>query len=168
MKSESLKVILFDNLRQLFDLLVQNYEILPDVIQSATDAELRPFCKELLQETKGQIIALKELFVTLGYNTRGSRSAAAEHLFMEVEDFIDKNFDPEILDTGIIAFLRKIENFKITIAEIAKGYADILHFYDISDRLGNLLEYSHNAKFTLSAFADNKINLESPSPPDSE
>jgi ferritin-like metal-binding protein YciE len=160
MKPESLKEILIDNLRELFDLLIQNYEILPDVIQSGTDSELRIFCKELLGETKMQILALKDIFVVMEKNTRGNRSAAVERLFMEVEAFIDSNYDPEILDTGLISYLRKVETYKITLAEICKGYADLLHLFEVSTLLGSVLEYSHNAKYTLTAFAENKIDLE--------
>jgi ferritin-like metal-binding protein YciE len=160
MKLETLNKIFLTDIRELFDALIQLNSEFPHFIQVATDNELRSFFKSLFIINKNQSSQLRDFFSEIEENVRGKKSAAIQTIIAEVEKFLDTNFDHEVIDVGLIAFLVKIESYKMALSLTVKNYAMMLQLSYAEDITYNIYEASREMKEKLMGFAETKINIE--------
>src|SRR5256885_14131752 len=76
---------------------------LPEMIDSATDSQLKSGLQSHLRETKGHVQRLEQVFQMLGQNAKSVDCPAIDGIIDEAEDVSGEVADKDVLDAAIIA-----------------------------------------------------------------
>lgn len=87
---------------------------LPGMIDKATNRDLTSGLKAHLEETKGQIERLEQVFKKLGKKPEATDCPAIDGIIKEAEDIMGDVDDKEVLDAAIIAAAQAVEHYEIT------------------------------------------------------
>ena len=103
MKHNALQELLIDELRDLYDAENRLVKALPKLAKAATSKELRAGFEEHLEQTRGHVDRLKEIFDSFGEKPTGKKCAGMMGLIQEGEEIMDEDFDAEVMDAALIA-----------------------------------------------------------------
>ena len=109
----ALNEVLVDELRDMYSAENQLIKALPKLAKGAKDAQLKQFFKEHLQETKGQVLRLKEVFQHLGEKPTGEHCNGMEGVIEEGSDALEKDKEGASFDSGIIGAALRTEHYEI-------------------------------------------------------
>ena len=109
----ALNEVLVDELRDMYSAENQLIKALPKLAKGAKDAQLKQFFKEHLQETKGQVLRLKEVFQHLGEKPTGEHCNGMEGVIEEGSDALEKDEEGASFDSGIIGAALRTEHYEI-------------------------------------------------------
>lgn len=87
---------------------------LPDMIENATNAELKRGLQHHLQETKEQVKRLEQVFALHGEQPSGTKCPAIDGIIKEGGDLMGEVEDKAVLNVGIIAAAQAVEHYEIT------------------------------------------------------
>jgi ferritin-like metal-binding protein YciE len=109
----------FDDLflHQLQDLYYAENKIikkLPGMIEKATNRELATGLKAHLEETKGHVERLEQIFKKLGKTPESTDCPALDGIIKEADEVSGEIADKEVLDAAIIASAQAVEHYEIT------------------------------------------------------
>jgi ferritin-like metal-binding protein YciE len=109
----------FDDLflHQLQDLYYAENKItkkLPGMIEKATNHDLITGLKAHLEETKGHIERLEQIFKKLGKKPESTDCPALDGIIKEADEVSGEIADKEVLDAAIIASAQAVEHYEIT------------------------------------------------------
>jgi ferritin-like metal-binding protein YciE len=107
MASESLKKLYADELKDLFSAENQLVKALPKMAKAASSDELRVGFEKHLEETKGHVQRLEEIFQSLDERPKGKKCVGMEGLVKEGAEVIAEDFDDAVLDAGLIGAARR-------------------------------------------------------------
>ena len=87
---------------------------LPGMIEEATDEELMDGLRRHLEQTKGQVENLEQVFEELGEKAAGEKCPGIEGLVKEHDEFVEQEQPtPEILDTFLTGAAARVEHYEI-------------------------------------------------------
>lgn len=109
----------FDDLflHQLQDLYYAENKItkkLPGMIEKATSRDLSAGLKAHLEETRGHVERLEQIFKKLGKTPKSTDCPAIDGIIKEAEEVSGDIEDKEVLDAAIIASAQAVEHYEIT------------------------------------------------------
>ena len=134
---------------------------LPDMIENATDAELKRGLREHLRETEGQVKRLEQVFALHGERPSGTKCPAIDGIIKEGGDLMGEVEDNAVLNVGIIAAAQAVEHYEITRYGALIAWAKELgHGQDATILARNLSEEKAADK-KLTALADKRVNPKS-------
>ena len=87
---------------------------LPEMIENATDAQLKSGLQAHLGETKGHVQRLEQVFQMLGKTAKSVDCPAIDGIIDEAEDVTGEVDDKNVLDAAIIAAGQAVEHYEIT------------------------------------------------------
>ena len=99
--------------RDIYHAEKQILKALPKMAKSATSEELRTAFETHLEETRGQVERLEQVFETLDLAKRSKRCEAMEGLIEEGREVLDEVEKGDVLDAGMIVAAQKIEHYEI-------------------------------------------------------
>jgi ferritin-like metal-binding protein YciE len=140
MKMESLQELFVKELQDLYSAENQITEALPKMAKAASSAELKAGFEQHLDQTKGQVKRLEQIFEQLGTSAKGDKCKGMEGLLKEGEELMDEDAEPEVLDAGLIAAAQKVEHYEIASYGTVRTYANLLGM----SKAANLLEQTLN------------------------
>src|SRR5687768_18147437 len=97
------KKLLVDQLKDIHNAETQITKALPKVIEAASDDELKDALSIHLDETRGQIERLKQIFADLGESPTGKECAGMKGLLKEGEEGLQQGLKGPLMDALIIA-----------------------------------------------------------------
>jgi ferritin-like metal-binding protein YciE len=127
---------------QLEDVYYAEHQIekaLPDMMDKATDAELKRGFKTHLAETKKQIKRLEQVFKKLDQEPKGTECPAIDGIIEEANDVAGEIEDKEVLDAALIAAAQAVEHYEITRYGTLVVWAKQLGRKDLATILGETL-----------------------------
>src|SRR6185312_9132239 len=125
---------------------------LPDMIENATNAELKRGLQHHLGETKEQVFALH------GEQPSGTKCPAIDGIIKEGGDLMGEVEDKAVLNVGIIAAAQAVEHYEITRYGALIAWArELGHGEDATILTRNLREEKAADK-TLTAMAERRVN----------
>ncbi len=124
-----------DQLRDLYHAEKQLVRALPKMAKVASSGELKQAFELHLEETKGQVERLEQVFEELGARTRGKRCEAMEGLIEEAKEIMEEVETPEVRDAGMIVAAQKVEHYEIAGYGSAHAFAEGMG----QDRVAQLL-----------------------------
>src|SRR5262245_11304286 len=101
-------------LRDIYYAENQIVKALPDMIEKASDAQLKQAFRSHLDETKGQIVRLEDVFRMHGVDIKGVDCPAIDGILDEAEDVAGEVADKKVLDAALIAAAQAVEHYEIT------------------------------------------------------
>ena len=111
---KSLDDLFVHTLQDIYYAEKQIEKSLPDMIEKATNTELTNGFKKHLEETKGQIQRLEEVFRMHGHQPKGVDCPAIDGILEEAEEIAGDVADKQTLDAALIAAAQAVEHYEIT------------------------------------------------------
>jgi ferritin-like metal-binding protein YciE len=112
-KPMGLREVMLEELRDLYSAENQLVKALPKLAKAAEDAELEQAFSEHLEETKGQVERLKQVFTLLQEKPTGKHCKGMEGLVEEGKEAIDEVEEGEAYDIGLIGAAARVEHYEI-------------------------------------------------------
>ena len=124
MKHESLKDLYVDELKDLFSAETQLTKALPKLAKAATSEELRTAFEEHLEQTKGHVERLEEIFESLEEKPTGKKCVGMEGLIKEGAEVMQEDFEEEVMDAALIGAAQRVEHYEIAAYGTVRTFAD--------------------------------------------
>jgi len=163
----ALNEVLVDELRDMYSAENQLVKALPKLAKGAINKELKALFTAHLEETKGQVLRLKQVFELLGEKPTGEHCNGMEGVIEEGADALEKDEEGASFDSGIIGAALRTEHYEIAGYTATIEMAKVLGLSDVAGLLTeNLNEELAAAKKILAT--GQGILKESASEPEQE
>jgi ferritin-like metal-binding protein YciE len=133
----ALSEVLVDELRDMYSAENQLVKALPKLAKGALNKELKSLFTSHLEETKGQVLRLKQVFELLGEKPTGEHCNGMEGVIEEGADALEKDVEGASFDSGIIGAALRTEHYEIAGYTATIEMAKVL---GLSDVVGLLTE----------------------------
>jgi ferritin-like metal-binding protein YciE len=162
-----LKDVLLDELRDIYSAENQLVKALPKLAKGANNAKLKELFTTHLEETKGQVERLKEVFAHLEEKPTGEHCDGMEGIVEEGKNALEKDEEGASFDCGLIGAALRTEHYEIAAYQATISMAKTLGMQDVIELLTENLneEMAAAAKITEAA---KPILLESSEEPEPE
>lgn len=160
MKLANLHELFVEELQDLYSAENQIVEALPDMIEEASSPELKNALQHHLEETRGQVRRLDQIFTQLsGVDKEGKTCKGMKGIIKDNQDLLDTEAEPEVLDAGMIAGAQRVEHYEIAGYGTVRTYAQLLGRQDWAQLLEQTLNEEKQADQKLNQIAS-RINIE--------
>jgi ferritin-like metal-binding protein YciE len=159
LKLNSLRDLLFEELRDLYSAEMQLIDALPKMAEAATSRELKSAFKHHLEETRGQISRLENIFQQMGEKSSGETCEAMKGLIREGEVLVKAEGDPDVRDAGLIGAGQRVEHYEIAGYGTARSLARRLGENQVAETLQQTLNEEAEADKKLTSIAESQVNV---------
>ncbi len=159
MEMESLRELFVEQLKDLYSAENQIVKALPKMIKSADSKELKSAFEEHLEQTRGQVERLEQIFEELDESPRGKKCVGMEGLIKEGKELMSEDAEPEVLDAGLIAAAQHVEHYEIAGYGCVRTYAQLLGMKSAVKLLQQTLDEEKETDKILNGLAES-INVE--------
>lgn len=140
MPVKSLQDLLIDELKDIYSAEKQITRALPKMAKAAKSPELKQAFETHLEETKGQIERLDEIFETLGKKATGKTCHGMQGLVEEGSEMIQELEKSDVRDAALISAAQRVEHYEIAAYGTVREYAKMLGQKNIAKLLEETLE----------------------------
>jgi ferritin-like metal-binding protein YciE len=155
---DSLKELLQDELKDIYDAEKQLTKALPKLAKKATAEELKEAFEEHLRQTEEHIERLEQAFEHLGMPAKGKKCKGMQNLIAEGEDMIGDADEDAVRDAVMIASAQKVEHYEIASYGTLRTWASMLGQDDVASLLEETLEEEKETDQKLSELAEAFVN----------
>jgi ferritin-like metal-binding protein YciE len=159
-KLETLKDLFVEELRDLYSAEKQILKALPKMKKAAHAAELKAAFEEHLEQTKGHVARLEQIFEALEEKPTGKTCKAMEGLAEEGAEMIAEKAEPSVKDAGLIAAAQRVEHYEMAGYGTARTFAEHLKMRKAAQLLQETLDEEEATDEKLTALAEGNINLQ--------
>ncbi len=160
MHMESLHDLFVNELRDLYNAENQILKALPKMAKSCSSEELRQALEEHLEQTRGHVERLEQIFEKLGLKARGKKCAAMEGIIEEGKDLMDEDLEEAVLDAAIIESAQKVEHYEMAGYGTVRTWAERLGCHEEAELLQQTLDEEKEADDKLTQIAERAVNLQ--------
>jgi ferritin-like metal-binding protein YciE len=163
----ALQDVLIDELRDMYSAENQLVKALPKLAKGAKDKALKQLFTEHLDETKGQVLRLRQVFEYLGEKPTGQHCNGMEGVIEEGADALEKDEEGPSFDSGIIGAALRTEHYEIAGYSASIAMAKTLGLGDVVGLLQENLaeEVAAAKKITAAAQPILKASAKQPEEP---
>jgi ferritin-like metal-binding protein YciE len=136
----------------------QIMKALPDMIEKASDPQLKQGFQMHLRETENQIKRLNEVFRMHGSEPKGVDCPAIDGIIEEADDVAGEVDDKAVLDAALIAAAQAVEHYEITRYGTLVAWANQLGRQDCAALLKQNLDEEKATDQKLTKMAEGKVN----------
>jgi ferritin-like metal-binding protein YciE len=147
-----------DELRDAYDAEKQLTKALPKLAQAAKADELRAAFASHLEETKGHIAKLEQVFGSLGEKVRGKHCDGMAGIIEEGKSVMEEEFDDDTMDACLIASGQRAEHYEMAAYGTLVAWARAMGHEGQADLLQEILAEEKSADEKLSSLAEGGIN----------
>lgn len=158
----TLKKLFLFHLRDIYSGEKQLAEALPRLVKSVGNKELQMVLREDLEMTKVQLSRIEEACAFFLENPLGENCSTMEGLLEEIDEMMEENESPDLIDLNSIGICQKVKHFQIA------GYGTLITFAQAlqEDRCMELMRLSLNEEYEtdtkLTKLALNIVQIYSP------
>jgi ferritin-like metal-binding protein YciE len=131
MANDSLKKLYVGELKDLYSAENQLIRALPKMAKAASSDELRASFEKHLEQTRGHVQRLEEIFQSLDESPKGKKCVGMEGLVKEGSEVMKGDFEGAVLDAGLIGAARRVEHYEMAaygaVCEFAKVLGQTKH-----------------------------------------
>jgi len=158
MKLDSLKKLYLEELRDLYSAETQLVKALPKMVKGASSAELKQAFGNHLEQTKGHVERLNEIFDRLDEKPAGKTCKAMKGLIEEGSEMLEEEGDESVIDAGLIGAAQRVEHYEIASYGTVRTFANLLGEEDAAERLQQTLDEEGETDKELSELAEGIVN----------
>lgn len=140
MQENSLQELYVEQLRDIYNAENQLVKALPKMAKAAQSEALRQGFERHLDQTKGHVDRLEQIFSALDESPKGKKCAGMEGLLEEGEEVIKEQSSSDALDSGLIAAAQRVEHYEIAAYGTVRSFAELLGENDAVDLLQQTLD----------------------------
>ena len=133
MKVETLRDVLSDSLRDLYNAETQLVKALPKMAKAASSGQLQTAFTKHLEETKGHVERLDKACEKLGIKAKGKTCQAMKGLIEEGSEVIELKGNPNARDAALINAAQKVEHYEIAGYGTARTFAEVLGEKEVAE-----------------------------------
>ena len=145
MAVETLEDLLLEEIRDLYDAEKQLVKALPKMAKAATDDDLRSAFEEHLEETKGQVARLEQVFERLDTQAKGKPCKAMKGLVAEGQEVMEEDAMESLTDLALIGAAQRVEHYEISAYGTARTFAEKLGNKEVARLLEQTLKEEETA-----------------------
>jgi len=160
MKLDSLRTLWIEEMRDLYNAENQLLKALPKMAKRASTPELKEAFESHLEETRGQVERLDEIFEKLGKKPTGKTCKAMQGLIEEGSEILKEDGVDSVIDAALIAAAQRVEHYEIAGYGVARTFASILEEDEAQDLLQETLDEEGAADEKLTEIAESIVNEE--------
>jgi ferritin-like metal-binding protein YciE len=136
MEHQALKELYIDELRDIYNAENQLVKALPKMAKAANSDELRTGFEGHLEQTRGHVQRLEQIFKGLGEKASGKKCKAMEGLVSEGAEVMGEDYEEDVMDAALISAAQRVEHYEIAAYGTVRTYAELLG----EDNAAQLLE----------------------------
>jgi ferritin-like metal-binding protein YciE len=126
MEHEALKELYVDELKDIYNAENQLVKALPKMAKASTSEDLRTGFEEHLEQTKGHVQRLEQIFKALGEKPTGKKCKGMEGLVAEGSEMMGEDYDDDVMDAALISAAQRVEHYEIAAYGTVRTYAELL------------------------------------------
>ena len=126
MEHQALKELYIDELKDIYNAENQLVKALPKMAKAATSEELRTGFEEHLEQTRGHVQRLEQIFKALGEKPSGKKCKGMEGLVAEGQEIMGEDFEDDVMDAALISAAQRVEHYEIAAYGTVRTYAELL------------------------------------------
>ena len=147
-----------DELRDAYDAEKQLLRALPKMAKKATSEDLTAAFEAHLEETRGHVEKLEQVFGTLEEKVRGKHCDGIAGIIEEGKSVMEEDFDAETMDACLIAGGQRAEHYEMAAYGTLVAWARVMGHTEAADLLEAIVEEEKAADEKLTALAEGGIN----------
>lgn len=131
---------------------------LPTMVEKSSNIQLKNAFQAHLEETRGQITRLEQVFQKLGQPVKGVTCPAIDGILSEAKELISDCGDAEVCDAAMLSAAQAVEHYEIARYGTLIAFARQLGRSDCAQILGQTLAEEKSADQKLSSIAEGGVN----------
>ena len=164
MKLDSLETLYIEELRDLYNAEHQILKALPKMAKAASSPYLGKSFEEHLEQTKGQVDRLDQIFTALGEYPKGKKCKAMKGLLKEGAELFEADAHASVLDAALIAAAQRVKHYEMAGYGCVRAYANLLGHSEATKLLQQTLDEERETDEKLTELAVGSINTEAIEP----
>jgi len=152
-----------DELRDAYDAEKQLVKGLAKLAKASSSDELREAFEEHLEQTRGHVAKLEQVFGSLDEKVRGKHCEGIAGIIKEAQSIMGEDFDDQTMDASLIAAGQRSEHYEMAAYGTLAAWAKVMGHSEAADLLDEILEEEKAAVEKLSALAESGINQQAAS-----
>ena len=160
MPTVELRELYIDELKDLYNAENQLVKALPKLAKAASSDELRQGFEEHLEQTKGHVQRLEQIFESLDESPKGKKCKGMEGLIAEGSEVMEEDYEGSVLDAALIGAAQRVEHYEIAGYGTVRALAEQLGETEHVSLLEETLEEEKETDEKLTDLAK-QINAES-------
>jgi ferritin-like metal-binding protein YciE len=150
---DTLRELLVDELKDLYNAEGQLVKALPKMAKAATNPKLKAGFEAHLAETKEHVTRLEKAFRLLGEKVKGKTCHAMQGLVEEGKEAIEEDGNDAVRDAQLIGAAQRVEHYEIAAYGTARAFAETLGEDKVAKLLQETLDEEGETDKTLTALA---------------
>jgi len=154
MSNESLKELLVDEIKDLYNAENQLIKALPKMAKAAKNEELKAAFQEHLEQTKEHATRLEKVFELLEETAKGKVCPAMKGLIEEGAEGIEERDASAVRDAQLIGSAQRIEHYEIAAYGTVRTLAETLGEDEVAELLEETLDEEGETDKKLTSIAE--------------
>ena len=160
MKLESLHDLYVNELQDIYGAEEQILKALPKVIEKTTTPELRQALSNHLEETRGHVSRLEQIFEMHGEEAKKQKCKGMQGVLSEGDDLIGHDAPPQLRDAAIISACQRVEHYEMAVYGTLRTYAQQMGHERAAALLQQTLNEETAADQKLTNIAATRVNID--------
>jgi ferritin-like metal-binding protein YciE len=154
MQLNSMRELFVEELRDLYSAETQLVTALPQMAAAAKSSTLKSAFESHLEETRGHVRRLTEIFNEMGQSPGGKTCKAMQGLVAEGQEVIQMQGDPDVRDAALIGAAQRVEHYEMAGYGVVRTFAKELGFDQAAGKLQKTLDEEGSADKKLTSIAE--------------
>jgi ferritin-like metal-binding protein YciE len=156
-QQSELKELYVDELKDIYSAETQLVKALPKMAKAAVSAELRSGFSQHLEQTKGHVGRLEQIFDDLDETPTGKHCKGMEGLILEGGEAAEEDYQGDAKDAALIGAAQRVEHYEIAAYGTVRAMAEKLGEGKAVNLLNQTLQEEKDTDVKLSKVADKMI-----------
>jgi len=158
--TQTLHDAFLDELQDAYDAEKQLVKALPKLARAAASTELKQAFTAHLDETKGHVEKLEQVFQSLGEKAKGKHCDGIAGIIDEGKKVMEEDFEGATMDACLIAGGQRAEHYEMAAYGTLVAWAKAMGHGEAVDLLQEILDEEEAADEKLTAIAESGVNAE--------
>ena len=158
MSLDSLHTFFVNELKDAYNAEKQLVTALPRMAKAASSPDLENAFTSHLEETKGHVERLEQIFGMLDLPVRGKKCKGMEGLLEEGKEILQDEGEDSVIDAALIAAAQRVEHYEIAAYGCLRTYAELLGHSKAVELITETLDEEEAADKKLTALGEGGIN----------
>jgi ferritin-like metal-binding protein YciE len=150
----TIEELLLDELKDIYSAEKQITRALPKMARATSSPELKQAFESHLEETRGQIERLEQIFEILGKAARAKTCHGMQGVLEEGSEVLEETEKGGVRDAALISAAQRVEHYEMAAYGCVRNYAKLLGQDEIADLLEATLEEEKAADEKLSKISE--------------
>ena len=158
MSLDSLHTFFVNELKDAYNAEKQLVSALPKMAKAASSPDLENAFTSHLEETKGHVERLEQIFGMLDLPVRGKKCKGMEGLLEEGKEILEEEGEDSVIDAALIAAAQRVEHYEIAAYGCLRTYAELLGHSKAVELITETLGEEEAADKKLTQLGEDGIN----------